>query len=66
MQKLKDVGVLVSPGRGYHVPETNKGWMRVGFAVEKPRLEEALRRMATVFSTASTGSVETVETVKEL
>ena len=49
MQRLKDVGVLVSGGRGYHGPETEVGWMRVGFAIEKPRLEEALSRAERIY-----------------
>lgn len=50
VQRLKDVGVLVSPGRGYRVPEIEKGWMRVGFAVTASQLREALRRMEILYS----------------
>lgn len=57
VQKLKSVGVLVSAGQGYHVPEANMGWMRVGFAVERPRLEEALRRAETIYGSADEGKV---------
>ena len=49
LRRLKDVGVVVSAGRGYHVGETEKGWARVGFAVESDRLQEALTRMSWVF-----------------
>lgn len=49
MGRLKEVGVLVSAGRGYHGPEKEMGWMRVGFAVEKSRLEKALRRMEAIY-----------------
>ncbi|MCJ1380194.1 hypothetical protein MMC17_003297 [Xylographa soralifera] len=45
VEKFKEAGVLVSPGKGYHGPEGEKGWARIGFAVEKPKLEEALRRI---------------------
>ena len=41
-QRVKDVGVLVSGGQGLYGPETELGWMEVGFATEKPYLEEAL------------------------
>ena len=45
-QRVKDVGVLVSGGRGLHGPETEVGWMEVGFATEKPCLEEALNQQS--------------------
>ncbi|RMZ66210.1 aminotransferase -like [Pyrenophora seminiperda CCB06] len=45
VSKFKEAGVLVSAGRGYHGPEAEKGWVRVGFAVEEAELEEAMRRM---------------------
>lgn len=48
VQKLKEAGVLVSSGKAYHVPETEKGWMRVGFAIEELDLREAIRRMENV------------------
>jgi len=48
VSKLKEAGVLVSSGRGYHGPESEKGWMRVGFATEEDELEEAIRRMDSV------------------
>lgn len=46
--KLKEAGVLVSAGRAYHVPESEKGWMRIAFSVEQAELAEALRRIKTV------------------
>ncbi|PVI02650.1 1-aminocyclopropane-1-carboxylate synthase 7 [Periconia macrospinosa] len=46
--RLKEAGVLVSAGRAYHVPESEKGWMRIGFSVPEAELAEALRRMETV------------------
>lgn len=45
VQKFKNAGVLVSSGRGYHGPENEKGWARIGFAIEKPKLKEAIRRI---------------------
>lgn len=45
VQKFKEAGVLVSSGKGYHGPESEKGWARIGFATEKPKLVEALRRI---------------------
>ncbi|KAF1950196.1 1-aminocyclopropane-1-carboxylate synthase 7 [Byssothecium circinans] len=46
--KLKEAGVLVSSGRAYHVPESEKGWMRVGFSVEQVDLVEAIKRIESV------------------
>ncbi|KAF4626878.1 hypothetical protein G7Y89_g11280 [Cudoniella acicularis] len=45
IQKFKDEGVLVAAGRGYHVPDSEKGWARIGFTLETGRLEEAIKRM---------------------
>lgn len=33
-------GVLVAPGRTYHMPKGQKGWMRMSFAVDKKLLVE--------------------------
>ena len=41
-QRVKDVGVPASGGQGLYGPETELGWMEAGFAIEKPRSEEAL------------------------
>lgn len=43
--KLKAVGVLVSPGRSFHLRENQKGWCRIVIAVKPDILHEALRRM---------------------
>lgn len=51
--RIKDAGVLVSSGKAYHGPKMEKGWARVGFAVEPAELEEAIRRMKIVFDTTS-------------
>jgi aspartate/methionine/tyrosine aminotransferase len=52
VQKLKDVGVVVSPGRGYHGPGEEKGWARVGFAVEVPVLADAISRIRPILQRA--------------
>jgi hypothetical protein len=49
VQKLKDAGVLVSAGRGYHGPENEKGWARIGFAIPKEELWKATKIMDRVF-----------------
>ena len=49
LQVLRDAGVVVTAGRGYHGPDSEVGWMRVGFAIEKSELEEAVRRMHSVY-----------------
>ncbi|KAF2729067.1 PLP-dependent transferase [Polyplosphaeria fusca] len=48
VQQLKDVGVIVSGGKAYHGPESEKGWARVGFSVEVTALEDAISRMRQV------------------
>lgn len=48
--KFKEAGVLISSGRGYHGPESEKGWARIGFAVERPQMKEAIRRIDAVLS----------------
>lgn len=48
MGRLREAGVLVSSGRNYHGPESEKGWMRVGFAAEMEQLIKALQRMERV------------------
>ncbi|KAJ8069767.1 hypothetical protein OCU04_000185 [Sclerotinia nivalis] len=49
VQRLKHEGVLVSGGRGYHGPESEKGWARIGFAIPKQQLASALEIMDKVF-----------------
>lgn len=48
IQHCKQAGVSLSAGRSYHVPEVEKGWARINFAVQPGILEEALRRLSTV------------------
>lgn len=47
--RLKDAGVLVSPGRSYHMPESAKGWARITFALPPAIVEEGLKRIEKVF-----------------
>lgn len=49
VQRLKQEGVLVSGGRGYHGPESEKGWARIGFAIPEKQLVSALNIMDKVF-----------------
>ncbi|KAI1647341.1 putative ACC synthase [Daldinia loculata] len=44
----KAAGVNISPGRGYHVPEGEKGWARINFALQEDQLAEGLQRLAAV------------------
>ena len=48
--RIKEAGVLVSSGKSYHVPESEKGWARIGFAIPTDQLTEAIHRLDTVFS----------------
>ncbi|KAI1457520.1 PLP-dependent transferase [Annulohypoxylon moriforme] len=48
VQACKEAGVSVSAGRSYHVPESEKGWARLNYAIKPADLDEALRRLATV------------------
>ena len=42
-------GVSVVPGRAYHMPEGQKGWMRVSFAVSSEDLAEGIQRIKRVY-----------------
>ena len=44
IQKLKDAGVWVSPGRSHHMPETAKRWARITFALASTTIEKGLER----------------------
>ena len=46
MNNLKTEGVIVSLGQSYQGPKAEKGWARIGFAVQRPVLEEAIRRIS--------------------
>ncbi|CAD6585424.1 MAG: hypothetical protein ASARMPREDX12_001996 [Alectoria sarmentosa] len=45
--RLKDSGVLVSPGHAYHIGAwpREEGWVRITFAVEEDKLREGLGRI---------------------
>jgi gliotoxin/aspirochlorine biosynthesis aminotransferase len=43
--KFKDAGVLISSGKSFHGPDSEKGWARIGFAVEAEMMKEALQRI---------------------
>ena len=58
VQALKDGGVIVSAGRGYHGPESEKGWARIGFAVEETKFREAIRRIDGVLTRRGSIRVE--------
>lgn len=47
VKNMKEAGVLVAPGRIYHVNDHEKGWARLTFAVDQTLLQEALSRMET-------------------
>lgn len=48
--RLKEAGVLVSAGRGYHTSDSCMGWARIGFSVPPKVLTEALSRLDAYFS----------------
>ncbi|KAI1182819.1 1-aminocyclopropane-1-carboxylate synthase 7 [Nemania serpens] len=41
----KEAGVVISPGKAYHIIENEKGWARLTFAIKRDQLDEALRRL---------------------
>ncbi|KAI1824917.1 PLP-dependent transferase [Xylaria intraflava] len=49
-QTCKDAGLSISAGKSYHVPEREKGWARLNFAIEPSSLAEALKRLDNVLS----------------
>lgn len=49
-------GVLIAPGHVFHMPENQKGWMRVSFAIEKDLLAEAIARLGQVYLELSAGN----------
>jgi DNA-binding transcriptional MocR family regulator len=44
--RCKDAGVVVSAGRNYHGIDSEKGWVRLTFAVEAQALREGLTRLS--------------------
>lgn len=49
VELMKGKGVIISGGQGYHGPESEKGWARIGFGVPKDQLKSALQVMDDVF-----------------
>lgn len=49
-------GVLLAPGRAYHMPENQKGWMRVCFAVDDATLNRAIDRIGNVYRSLNTAT----------
>lgn len=57
VKRCKGAGVLVSAGRSYHGIESEKGWVRLTFAVEPEVLREGLTRLsAALGAMAPTGN----------
>jgi aspartate/methionine/tyrosine aminotransferase len=50
-ERFRQVGVLVGPGRRYHLGQP--GWARVCFAMPPEVMEEAMKKMEHVFSERS-------------
>ncbi|CAD6594220.1 MAG: hypothetical protein ASARMPREDX12_008481 [Alectoria sarmentosa] len=65
LRQYLQAGVLVAPGRAYHVPEDQKGWMRVSFAVNKTLLAEAIIRIGRVFQGMRPGKKANEEEVSK-
>ncbi|KAI0517010.1 1-aminocyclopropane-1-carboxylate synthase 7 [Xylaria bambusicola] len=42
---FRSEGLQISMARSYHVPENEKGWTRLNFALEPSKLDEALTRL---------------------
>ena len=58
IQRFRKGGIIVSAGKGYHGPESEKGWARIGFALEESTMDEALRRIESVLGTDSQATKE--------
>ncbi|KAK6828793.1 hypothetical protein RU639_003479 [Aspergillus parasiticus] len=57
LRAYTQAGVAVVPGRAYHMPEGQKGWMRVTFAVSNEDLLEGIRRINRVYVSLLAGGV---------
>ncbi|PIG79338.1 aminotransferase GliI-like protein [Aspergillus arachidicola] len=57
LRAYMQAGVAVVPGRAYHMPEGQKGWMRVTFAVSNEDLLEGIRRINRVYVSLLAGGV---------
>ena len=49
LRRYMEGGVLLAPGRAYHMSENRKGWMRVCFAVDEASLAKAINRIGKVY-----------------
>lgn len=45
VQACRLAGVVISGGRSFHVPENEKGWARLNFAIPPDKLDEGIRRV---------------------
>jgi aspartate/methionine/tyrosine aminotransferase len=52
-QRYIEAGVMVAPGRAYHVSGNKRGWMRVSFALEYGELQRGLARIESVYQSLS-------------
>lgn len=59
--KIRDAGVLVSPGKAYHGVE--KGWARITFAVDPDELKKALKIITAVLQLRSEPKYPVFDTV---
>ncbi|KAI0455771.1 putative ACC synthase [Xylaria acuta] len=57
-QMCKDAGVAISNGKSYHLPECEKGWARLNFAIEPASLAEALKRLDSVLTVSKDDQVK--------
>ncbi|PYH40407.1 pyridoxal phosphate-dependent aminotransferase [Aspergillus saccharolyticus JOP 1030-1] len=51
LHAYRQAGVVVVPGRAYHLSDGQAGWMRVTFAMEAEALAEGIRRIERVYRT---------------
>ncbi|KAH8160894.1 hypothetical protein CIB48_g7353 [Xylaria polymorpha] len=56
-QMCKDAGLAISNGKSYHLPECEKGWARLNFAIEPASLAEALKRLDAVLTLSKNDKV---------
>ena len=49
-------GVMVAPGWAYHITDSQRGWMRVSFAVSHESLQKGLQRIKLVYDKVSAAS----------
>jgi gliotoxin/aspirochlorine biosynthesis aminotransferase len=50
VERLREGGVKVSPGRSYNGSEEEKGWARITFAVPEDVLNEGMARLKSCFA----------------